>query len=62
LEVETIIAQGEDAAVFFELETIAPAAATTLVAEWHQIRDGKIANVRSVFDGRPFEAMFTAKA
>ncbi|MGC2063743.1 MAG: nuclear transport factor 2 family protein [Thermodesulfovibrionales bacterium] len=58
LEVKTIIAEGNDAAVFFELETKAPAAATTLVAEWHQIKNGKISHVRSVFDGRPFEAMF----
>ena len=62
LDVKTIIAQGEDAAVFFELETTAPAAATTLVAEWHKVRDGKIVEVRSAFDGRPFEAMFTGKS
>lgn len=61
LDVKTIIAQGEDAAVFFELETTAPAAATTLVAEWHQIRNGKIVHVHSAFDGRPFEAMFNGK-
>jgi hypothetical protein len=61
LDVKTIIAQGEDAAVFFELETTAPAAATTLVAEWHQIRNGKIVHVHSAFDGRPFEAMFMHK-
>ena len=61
LEVKAIIAQGEDAAIFFELETTAPAAAITLVAEWHQFRDGKIVHVRSAFDGRPFEAMFTKK-
>jgi len=59
LDVKTIIAEGNDAAVFFELETKAPAAATTLVAEWHQIKNGKIYHVMSAFDGRPFEAMFT---
>jgi ketosteroid isomerase-like protein len=58
LDVKTIIAEGNNAAVFFELETKAPAAATTLVAEWHQIKDGKIARVASAFDGRPFAAMF----
>lgn len=58
LEVKTIIAEGEQAAVFFELETVAPAAATTLVAEWHQLVDGKIRRVRSAFDGRPFAAIF----
>jgi ketosteroid isomerase-like protein len=62
LDVKTIISEGNDAAVFFELQTRAPAEATVLVAEWHQIKDGKIAAVRSAFDGRPYEAMFTGKA
>jgi ketosteroid isomerase-like protein len=60
LDVKTIIAQGNQAAIFFELETVAPAAATTLLAEWHEVRDGKIRRVHSAFDGRPFAAMFTA--
>ena len=58
LDVKKIIAQGNDVAVFFELETKAPAAATTLVAEWHQIKNGRISHVESAFDGRPFAAMF----
>lgn len=58
LEVKSIVAQGGDAVILFELETIAPAAATTLVTEWHHIENGKISRVQSVFDGRPFEAMF----
>ncbi len=58
LDVKTIIAEGNQAAIFFELETKAPAAATTLVAEWHQMKDGKISRVQSAFDGRPFAAMF----
>jgi hypothetical protein len=61
LDVKTIIAEGSQAAIFFELETKAPAAATTLVAEWHQVKDGKIAHVESAFDGRPFAAMFSGK-
>jgi hypothetical protein len=60
LDVKTIIGQADEAAIFFELETVAPAAATTLVAEWHQIANGKIHRVQSAFDGRPFAAMFTA--
>jgi len=32
--------------------------ATTPVAEWHQIRNGKIVRAQSAFDGRPFAAMF----
>jgi hypothetical protein len=59
LDVKKIIAEENDVAVFFELETKAPAAATTLVAEWHQIKNGKISRVESAFDGRPFAAMFS---
>ena len=61
LDVKKIIAEGNDAAVFFELETRAPAEATTLVAEWHQVKNGKISRVESVFDGWPFAAMFAGK-
>ncbi len=60
LDVKKIIADGSDAAVFFELETKAPAAATTLVAEWHQVKNGKIFHVESAFDGQPFATMFTS--
>ena len=59
LDVKRIVARGDDAAVFFDLETKAPVAANTFVAEWHQVRDGKIAHVQSAFDGRAFEKMFT---
>jgi hypothetical protein len=59
LDVKKIIAEGNDVAVFFELETKAPASATTLVEEWHQVKNGKISRVESAFDGRPFAAMFT---
>jgi len=59
LDVKTIIGQGNDAAVFFELETKAPAEARVLVAEWHQVKDGKIFHARSAFDGRPYAAMFS---
>ena len=34
-------------------------AARTLVAEWHETRNGRIVRARSAFDGRPFAAMFT---
>ena len=60
LEVKTIIGEGNNAAVFFDLKTKAPVAGDTLVAEWHQIRDGKIVRVYSAFDGRLFASMFEA--
>jgi hypothetical protein len=62
LEVKKIIAEGEDVAIFFELQTRAPAEATVLVAEWHQFKDGKIVRAQSAFDARPYAAMFTGGA
>ncbi len=59
LDIKAVIAEGDEVAVFFELETRAPAEAVTLVAEWHQVKDGRIRHVASAFDGRPFAAMFT---
>jgi len=58
LDVLATVAEGDQAAIFFELETRAPAQAKTLVAEWHKVREGKVVWVRSAFDGRPFAAMF----
>ena len=60
LTVQKIVGEGDFAAVFFELVTVAPAAATTLVAELHEVRNGKIVRAQSAFDGRPFAAMFGA--
>jgi hypothetical protein len=45
LDVKSIIGEGNDAAIFFDLNTKAPVAGDTLVAEWHQIKDGKIVRV-----------------
>ena len=60
LDVKIIIGEGDNAAIFMEMETAAPAAATTLVAEWHQVKNGKIVRAQSAFDGRPFAAMFAS--
>ena len=59
LNVKAIVGGSHEAAIFFELETKAPAEGVVTVAEWHQITDGKIAHIESIFDGRPFAAMFT---
>jgi hypothetical protein len=58
LDVKVIVGQGENAAIFMEMVTTAPAPATTLVAEWHEVKNGKIVRAQSAFDGRPFAAMF----
>ena len=48
-------------AISYELQTRAPVEGTVLVAERHEIRNGKISYVESAFDGRPYAAMFTPK-
>ena len=58
LDVKTIIGEGDNAAVFMDMVTEGPVNATTLVAEWHQVKNGKIVRAQSAFDGRPFAAMF----
>jgi len=58
IDVKRIVAEGDHAAVFFDLKTGAPIPGTTFVAEWHQFKNGKIVRVQSAFDGRPFAGMF----
>jgi ketosteroid isomerase-like protein len=58
LDVKTIIGEGDNAAVFMDMVTEGPVNGTTLVAEWHQVKNGKIVRAQSAFDGRPFAAMF----
>ena len=59
LDIEAVIAEGNDAAIFYTMHTTEPAPGATLVAEWHETRNGKIVRARSAFDGRPFAAMFS---
>ena len=62
LEVKAIFAEGENAAVFYEMETTKPAPAVTFAAEWHQVRHGKIIWAREACDGRPFAPLFASPA
>jgi len=58
IDVKTIIGEGDNAAIFMDMVTEGPVNATTLVAEWHQVKNGRIVRAQSAFDGRPFAAMF----
>jgi ketosteroid isomerase-like protein len=62
LDVKTIFGDEENAAIFMEMTTTGPVEATTFVAEWHQVRNGRIVSARSAFDGRPFAAMFAPRS
>ena len=39
LDIEAIIGEGGDAAIFYQMHTTEPAPGVTLVAEWHEVRD-----------------------
>jgi uncharacterized protein (TIGR02246 family) len=58
LDVKTIFGDHENAVIFMDMVTAGPVNATTLVAEWHQVRSGKIIRAQSAFDGRAFAALF----
>jgi limonene-1,2-epoxide hydrolase len=51
MEHQGLIAQGDDVAVFYRLDT---PIAVVPVAEWYTVRDGKIKQLRAYFDARPF--------
>ena len=53
VEHQATIAQGDDVAVFYVLDT---PVARAPVAEWYTVRGGRIAEVRAYFDARPFAA------
>jgi ketosteroid isomerase-like protein len=51
MEHEGMVAQGDEVAVFYRLDT---PVAVAPVAEWYTVRDGKIVRLRAYFDARPF--------
>jgi len=48
---EKTLAEGDDVAVFYVLDT---ALGVAPVADWYTVRGGKIASIRTYFDARPF--------
>ena len=53
IEHQATIAEGDDVAVFYLLDT---PVAKAPVAEWYTVRGGKIVHLRAYFDARPFSA------
>ena len=51
VEHQATIAEGDDVAVFYVLDT---PMARAPVAEWYTVADGKIVRIRTYFDARPF--------
>jgi hypothetical protein len=57
IDLKKIFVDGNDVCVLYNMVTNTPAG-TAFIAEWYQIKGGKIAYIRAVFDARPFAAMF----
>jgi limonene-1,2-epoxide hydrolase len=50
-DLKKIFTDGDDVCLLYDLKT---PQATVFMCSWYQVKDGKIASVRSVFDPRPF--------
>ena len=61
IEPRRTFADGDDVCILYDMVTNTPAG-TALIAEWYQVKGGKIAEVRAVFDARPFAALFAGSA
>ena len=61
IDMKKIFADGNDVCVLYDMVTNTPAG-TAFVCEWYQVKGEKIADIRVVFDARPFAAMFAGKA
>src|SRR5215475_5377133 len=61
IDVKKMFTDGHDVCVLYDMVTNTPIG-TAFVCEWYQVKGEKIAAVRTVFDARPFAAMFARKA
>ena len=57
IDLKKVFVDGEDVCVLYDMVTNTPAG-TAFIAEWYQVKGGKITALRAVFDARPFTALF----
>src|SRR5215472_16720236 len=57
IDLKKVFVDGDDVCVLYDMVTNTPAG-TAFIAEWYQVKGGKIASLRAVFDARPFAALF----
>jgi hypothetical protein len=57
IEMKKTFVDGSDVCVLYDMVTKTPIG-TAFVAEWFTVAGGKIRSIRTVFDARPFAAMF----
>ena len=61
IDVKKTFVDGNDVCILYEMVTKTPAG-TAFIADWFHVKGDKIAAIRTVFDARPFAAMFEGKA
>ena len=57
IDLKKVFVDGDDVCVLYDMVTNTPAG-TAFIAEWYQVKGGKITALRAVFDARPFAALF----
>ena len=57
IDLKKVFVDGDDVCVLYDMVTNTPAG-TAFIVEWYQVKGGKIASMRAVFDARPFAALF----
>ena len=57
IDLKKVFVDGDDVCVLYDMVTNT-LAGTAFIAEWYQLKSGKIAALRVVFDARPFAALF----
>jgi hypothetical protein len=57
IDIKKLFVDGNDVCILYDMVTNTPAG-TAFIAEWMHVEGDKIASIRTVFDARPFAAMF----
>jgi hypothetical protein len=57
VDVKKLFSDGDDVCMLYDMVTRTPAG-TAFIAEWFHVKGDRIASIRTVFDARPFAAMF----
>ncbi|MDA4111886.1 MAG: nuclear transport factor 2 family protein, partial [Thaumarchaeota archaeon] len=61
VEMKKVFVDGDDVCLLYDLITSSPPM-TSFTCELYHVEDGKIRSIRTVFDARPFAAMFEKRS
>jgi predicted SnoaL-like aldol condensation-catalyzing enzyme len=57
VDMKKVFVDGDDVCLLYDLRTKSPSV-TSFTCDWYRVKNGKIKEIRVVFDARPFAAMF----